>query len=351
MPKRKGYLYDRMLDKAFIREVILKACKHRYDRSDVARVMRNIDLVVEKVKYILEHDDEYEPSPYHERLRFDESSQKYRTIRTVPFNPDCIIQWLIVEQLKSVFMKSMDYWCSASIPGRGGSHVYRGIKRFIKHHPKSAKYGAQADVRHYYDTIDIDKLMQLLRRRIKDERFLRLVEKVVRASSEDGNTGIGIGYNLNQWLANFFLEEIDRMIREDDSVKFYARYMDNMTFIGSNKRKLRKLLKKIDIALHAIGLELKYDWQVFPIESRAIQAVGYRYFSNGKTILRKRNWLKLRRQILRIITKQRIDKQIPPKQARAFMSRFGSMKKFAPSRRIFQMAQYIDFADLRRKAA
>ena len=162
MPKRKGYLYGRMLDEAFIREVILKACKHRHDRSDVARVMRSIDLVVEKVKYVLEHDDEYEPSPYHERLRFDESSQKYRTIRTVPFNPDCIIQWLIVEQLKSVFMKSMDYWCSASIPGRGGSHVYRGIKRFIKHHPKSARYGAQADVRHYYDTINIDKLMQLL---------------------------------------------------------------------------------------------------------------------------------------------------------------------------------------------
>lgn len=350
MPKRKGFLYDRMLDRGFIKEVILKACKHRYDRTDVARVIRNIDAVVEKVALILENDNEYYPSRYHERRRFDESSQKYRTIRTVPFNPDCIIQWLIVEQLKSVFMKSMDHWCSASIPGRGGSHVYRGIKRFIKHHPKSAKYGAQADVRHYYDTIDIRKLMQLLRRRIKDERFLRLVEKVVRASSEDGNTGIGIGYNLNQWLANFFLEEIDRLIRKDGSVKFYARYMDNMTFIGSNKRKLRKLLKKINEALHSIGLELKHDWQIFPIKSRTIQAVGYRYFANGKIILRKRNWLKFRRQILRISRKQKSKKLIPPKQARAFLSRFGSMKKFAPSRRIFQMAHYIDFADLRRIA-
>ena len=63
------------------------------------------------------------------------------------------------------------------------------------------------------------------------------------------------------------------------------------------------------------------------------------------------NWLKFRRQLLRISRKQKSKRLIPSKQARAFLSRFGSMKKFAPSRRIFQMAHYIDFADLRRIAA
>lgn len=351
MPKRKGFLYDRMLDRGFIKEVILKACKHRYDRTDVARVIRNIDAVVEKVALILENDNEYYPSRYHERRRFDESSQKYRTIRTVPFNPDCLIQWLVVEVLKAkVFMRGMDYWCSASIPGRGGQHVYKGITRFIKRHHHEAKYCLQADVHHYYDSINITKLMDKLRRRIKDERFLCLVEKILRASSADGKTGIGIGYHLNQWMANFFLEDIDRAIRRDGSAKFYVRYMDNMTIIGSNKRKLRKLRKKLQAELREVGLELKGDWQIFPLSARSIAAVGYRYSANGIVRMRKRNWLKLRRQILRITEKQKTGKLMPPKQARAFLSRFGSMKKFAPSRRIFRMAHYIDFADLRRIA-
>ena len=352
MPKRVGHLYEMLLDKTFIRETVIDACYGRHKRRDVSKVINNVDEIVDRLYDILSDDENYTPAHFHEKMLFDESSQKYRCIRTVPFNPDCLIQWLVVEILKKkVFMRGMDYWCSASIPGRGGNHVYKGITRFIKRHHHDAKFCVQADVHHYYDSIDISKLMGKLRRRIKDERFLRLVEKILRASSADGKTGIGIGYHLNQWMANFFLEDIDRMIRRDGAAKFYVRYMDNITIIGSNKRKLRKLRKKLQAELRGIGLELKGDWQIFPISARSIAAVGYRYSSNGVVRMRKRNWLKLRRQILRVAEKQRTGRLIPPKQARAFLSRFGSMKKYAPSRRIFQMVQDIDFSDLRRKAA
>ena len=351
MPKRVGHLYEYLLDKAFIRETVIKACYGRHKRRDVSKVISDVDAITERLYAILSDEERYIPACYQEKVIFDESSQKHRCIRTVPFNPDCLIQWLVVEVLKAkVFMRGMDYWCSASIPGRGGQHVYKGITRFIKRHHHEAKYCLQADVHHYYDSINITKLMDKLRRRIKDERFLCLVEKILRASSADGKTGIGIGYHLNQWMANFFLEDIDRAIRRDGSAKFYVRYMDNMTIIGSNKRKLRKLRKKLQAELREVGLELKGDWQIFPLSARSIAAVGYRYSANGIVRMRKRNWLKLRRQILRITEKQKTGKLMPPKQARAFLSRFGSMKKFAPSRRIFQMAHYIDFADLRRIA-
>ena len=352
MPKRVGYLYEYLLDKDFIRETIIKACHGRHRRKDVSKVINNVDEIADRLLSILSDEKSYTPSRFHEKMLFDESSQKYRCIRTVPFNPDCLIQWLVVEVLKEkVFMRGMDYWCSASIPGRGGKHVYKGITGFINRKHHEARYCLQADVHHYYDSIDISKLMDKLRRRIKDERFLDLTEKILRASSADGETGIGIGYHMNQWMANFFLEDVDRAIRRDGAAKFYVRYMDNITIIGSNKRKLRKLRERMQSELRGIGLELKGDWQIFPISARPVAAVGYRYSGSGTVRLRKRNWLKLRRQILRISEKQRTGKLIPPKQARAFLSRFGTMRKYAPSRRIFQLAQDIDFASLRRIAA
>lgn len=352
MPRRTGHLYEKLLDRGFIKQTVIRACAHRHGRKDVRRVMLDLDGTVERLRSLLSEEGGYRPSRYSEMQIFDEASQKRRTIRTVPFFPGCLVQWLIVEAMKGpVFMRGMDHWSSASIPGRGGHYIYRGILGYIRHNHRSARYVLQCDVRHYYDTIDIDILMGKLRRRCKDERFLALVERVLRASSADGRKGIGIGYHLNQWIANFFLEDIDRAIRNSGYAGFYVRYMDNMTAIGPNKRKLRKLRMLIEEELGRLSLELKGDWQVFPLSARPISSVGYRYTSEGKVLLRKRNWLKLRRQLMRVRRKQREHKPVATKQARAVLSRFGAARKYAPSGRIFRMAAGIDFSDLRRKAA
>lgn len=351
MPKRVGHLYEKMLDKGFIRTTVYRAVKGRTKRRDCSWVLRNLDGVVDNL-YTMLLLDEYRPARYQEKLRYDDSSQKHRTIRTVPFYPDCLVQWLIVEAMKEkVFLRGMDYWCCASVPGRGGGRVFKGISHFIRHHHKSAVYCLQMDVHHFYDSIDIDILMDKLRRRCKDERFLSLMEAVVRASSENGKSGIGIGYNLNQWLANFFLEDIDRFIRTLPGVGFYVRYMDNMTIIGPNRRKLRRVRKAVEEKLGEISLELKGDWQVFPIGKRPVQAVGYRYLRSGKMILRKRNWLKLRRQCIRLAERQRTHGFVSPREARSFLSRIGAAIKHASPRRILSVASGIDLMRIRRIAA
>ena len=352
MPKRVGHLYEKMLDRHFIRNVILKAVKGRTKRRDCALVMRLLNETIDDIYFMLDTDT-YEPSKYSLMVIYDQSSMKYRDIKTVPFNPDCIIQWMIVEVARdSVFMRGMDYWCSASIPGRGGNRIYKGIRKYIRHHKHRDKsLAVSIDIRHFYASIDIRVLMRMLRRRIKDERFLRLVEKILLASSDNGYIGIAIGYHLNQWLANFYLEEMDRIIRRSRAARWYGRYMDNMTIIGSNKRKLRSLIRTIWDYAGTIGLSIKSDYQIYRLSRRPIQAVGYRYAEDGHVILKKRNWLLFRRQILRISAKQREGAEITAGTARGFMTRFGSMKKHAPSGRIFGALKHIDFADIRRKAA
>ena len=115
----------------------------------------------------------------------------------------------------------------------GAAYAFtKKLKLHIAAKYKQTKYSLQCDVHHYYDNIRIDVLMQKLRRRCKDEKPF-LIEDILRisATGEDGSTGLAIGFYLNQWLANFYLESIDRKIRESGFAPCFVRYMDNITIL------------------------------------------------------------------------------------------------------------------------
>jgi len=92
--------------------------------------------------------------------------------------------------------------------------------------------------------------------------------------------------------------------------------------LGSNKRKLHKERKLINEYLNSIKLTMKHDWQVFLVDTRAIDFLGLRFFRD-KTILRKRNALRIRRRMAKISKK----KTIPYQDACAVVSYWGWVKR------------------------
>lgn len=178
MPKRLGYLYDKMLDRDFIRSVILMAAKGRHGRKDIARVLADLDNRVEQM-YQLLSEDRFVPSVPKEREIYDESSQKIRLIKTVPFWPDAVVHWLAVEAMKPVLMRGMHHWSCASIPGRGIKRAHDHIKSILRNDPKGTKYAAELDVAQYYPNISSKRLIWALARKIKDKRFLRLLYSII----------------------------------------------------------------------------------------------------------------------------------------------------------------------------
>ena len=114
MPKRVGYLYDKMVDRDFIRAVILEAAKGRQSRKDIARILADLDGYVEKT-YEIVATESFVPSEPRVREIYDESSEKFRKIKMVPFWPDGVIQWMMVTVMKPVLMRGMHPWSCASI--------------------------------------------------------------------------------------------------------------------------------------------------------------------------------------------------------------------------------------------
>lgn len=173
-----------------------------------------------------------------------------------------------------------------------------------------------------YPSISGKRLIWALARKIKDKRFLRTVYSII----ESCGGGLAIGYYICQWLANFYLEPLDRYIMTLPGVKYMTRYMDNITLLGPNKKQLHKARKLIAAFMQQrLGLSMKANWQIYPTAKRMVSAVGYR-FSRTHVILRKRNFLRFTRQCRRV--KKRLDagKPIMFAQASGLLSRAGQLK-------------------------
>ena len=291
MPKRVGYLYRWMCDKDRIRKAIHVGAIRKHNRSDVAKVLSNVEKYVDKVYDILVNHTFVPHEPRHSRI-YDRSSRKWRDIEYVGFFPDGIIHTLMVMAMEPVLMRGMYRWCCASVPGRGNSAARKYSQRAIRNDPKGTKYCCKMDIHHYYHSINRELLLRQLSRKIKDKDFLHLVEIIINTCHE----GLGIGYYICQWLANFHLEGLDRYVKALPGVKYLVRNMDDIVIMGPNKKQLHRARKAIEDYLRdVLGLKMKGNWQVFPLKSRPLDFIGYKFYRTHTT-LRRRNFLSLTRQ-------------------------------------------------------
>ena len=266
----------------------------------------------------------YKPSSYRLVIRVDGLNHKVRRILVPRFWPDQCVQHALIDALRKPLLRRMYYWCSGSIRRRGTAQAKRGIERATLHDQKHATYALQMDVRQCYQNIGNDAMMAMLRRFIKDEKALKLLELVVRS-----HTSLPIGNYSSPWFCNLYLTPLDRMITEVIKPRHYVRYMDDIVLIDGNKRKLRRGEALIRAYAGQLGLQMHEGDGVFkvrrsgeahPHDNRAIDFVGYR-FSLGYTVLRRRNALKIMKQSRQLQRRIQEGKPISYKEASGFISR------------------------------
>lgn len=218
---------------------------------------------------------------------------------------------MIIITLEPIFMKGMYEHSYGSIPNRGGHKGMKQIKKWIKHGGKNCKYCLKMDIKKYFDSIPHSILLNKLKLLIHDKRFYNLLETIINVM----DVGIPLGFYLSQWLANWYLQDLDHYIKEELSAKYYIRYMDDMAIFESNKRKLHKMRKAISIYLNDnLGLRMKENWQVFLFHyvdksgkerGRFLDFMGFRFYRNRVT-LRRSIMLKASRKAKRMSKKKKI---------------------------------------------
>jgi hypothetical protein len=127
------------------------------------------------------------------------------------------------------------------------------------------------DIKKFYPSIDHDILKAIIRKKIKDVRLLKLLDEIINSAP-----GIPIGNYLSQFFANLYLSYLDHWLKETKKIKYYYRYADDIVILSSGKQILHDLLKDINNYLrYNLKLELKKNYQIFPIDVRGIDFVGY----------------------------------------------------------------------------
>ena len=140
----------------------------------------------------------------------------------------------------------------------------------IKEHLKSGKTEVyDADLSKYFDMIPHDKLMTVLKERIKDQRMLKLIKKWLKApvydkgqytGGKNNKVGTPQGGVISPLLSNLYLHLLDRIVNMPTSIFrrlgiVMVRYADDFVLMGKQltedaMAKLRRVLDRMELQLN-----------------------------------------------------------------------------------------------------
>lgn len=274
--KRIGNLYSKICELDNIYLAYTKAKKGKGKSFGVRQFEMNLDHNIKIIQKELIAET-YKTSEYDVFTIFD---PKEREIYRLPFK-DRVVHHAIMNILENLWTSTLITHTYSCIKGRGIHGVLKHIKRDLKN-TEQTKYCLKMDIRKFYPSIDHAVLKQIVRKKIKDDQLLNLLDGII-----DSAKGVPIGNYLSQFLANLYLSYFDHWLKEDRQVKYYYRYADDMVILGESKEILHALLFEIKTYLtNRLNLELKDNYQIFPVESRGIDFVGYVFF-HTHILLRK----------------------------------------------------------------
>lgn len=323
--KRIGYLHEQVYNLPNIELADRKARRHKSVRWGILKHDKRREKENLKLAETL-RDLTYKTSNY---STFKIYEPKERLIFRLPYYPDRITHHAIMNIMEPIWVNIFIKHTYSCIKDRGIHDVAKDLKYVLQKYPEETKYCLKLDVRKFYPSIDHDILYEILQKKIKDKKLLTLLKEIIYLAD-----GVPIGNYLSQFFANLYLAYFDHWVKEELKCKFYFRYADDIVILSDSKEFLRSVLVSMKLYLHnVLKLELKQNYQIFPVDSRGIDFVGYRFF-HTHVLLRK----SIKVRLFRLIKRYK-DKKIDRIELRRRMQSYFGWLKFCNSKNLLHKIQ------------
>lgn len=282
--KRINNLYHRIYAEENIELADNKARKCKKTRYGVRKHDQNREDDNRNLALILQ-EEEYKTSEY---TTYKIYEPKERIIFRLPYYPDRITHHAIMNIMEPIWTKIFTKDTYSCIKDRGIHALVKQLQSDLRSDPEGTKYCAKMDIKKFYPSITHDILKSILRKKIKDKSLLKLLDEII-----DSADGVPIGNYLSQFFANLYMAYFDHWVKEELKVKYYYRYADDIVLLSNSKEQLRSWILAIKVYLtNVLNLKLKDNYQIYPVESRGVDFVGYVCY-HDHTLLRKSIKLKL----------------------------------------------------------
>ena len=197
--KRYGNLWNKIVTKENLLLAYRKARRGKSWQQAVQEIDKNVDYYINSLHNLLVNDS-YKTASYRTKIIYE---PKMRTIFILPFFPDRIIHHAIMNVLEPIWDKLFTYHSYACRHGKG---QHKGSKYCMSLVHKY-KYCLKCDVSKFYPSINHKVLKGIIRKKIKDQQILKLLDEII--DSIDGDTNVPIGNYLSQWFGNLYLNELE----------------------------------------------------------------------------------------------------------------------------------------------
>ena len=244
--------------------------------------------------------------------RYDDSSRKMRLIGN-----ETVLQrfldYIAVYGCSELWHKKLVHEQCSSIKGRGQIYGIKLLRRYVqkdnqsmswarKHHvryTRKCKYFVKLDIRHCYESIDKNILMNQLIHDIKNSDMIYLWQCLLK-SYEGTTRGLLIGALPSQYASQYIVVNLYRKAKGNPCISHMATYMDDMILFSSNRRKLFKVVKELTVyARDNLHLTIKPNFAIKMLNKEPIDMMGYVIHANGKVTIRARGYIHARRLLLR----------------------------------------------------
>ncbi len=274
--KRIGCLYEDIYLYPNLCDAFLKASKGRQDDPEVVKFKNNFEKNIKALqKGLMRQSLDIGHYSY-----FVVRDPKTRLICAASF-PERVLHHAIMNICGPV-LDTCEIHDSYACRAEKGSHI--AVKRaqfFANQYPWYLKL----DIRKYFDSIDHHILLKCLDRKIKDQKIVLLLGKILETYHSSEGKGLPIGNLTSQHLANYYLCQFDHWIKEQRKVKGYIRYMDDFVLFRESSEMLKGDLNEIQGYLNQnLKLFLKPGIQLNR-SKKGLPFLGYRVFPNKVLLL------------------------------------------------------------------
>ena len=176
---------------------------------------------------------------------------------------------------------------SFSCRNRKGTHKalnrFRSFSYKVSKHNTKTCWVLKCDIKKFFENIDHEILLTILKRYIFDEDILRLLEKIIYSFSSAPGRGLPLGNLTSQLFVNIYMNVFDQWMKHHMKAKYYIRYADDFVILSNDKSWLEELLPKIsDFLSENLRLEIHPNKVFIKTLASGVDFLGWVHFPDHR---------------------------------------------------------------------